>query len=68
MKEFSDEQILKIVNETLTTVIQTIAEKYCTYPLPQIMRPMTSTTKMINKIETQAMLRLIKELEGMKDG
>lgn len=59
---------LDIVNETLTMVIQLIAEKYCTYPLPHIMRPMDRSTKIINKIETQAMLRLIKELEGMKDG
>jgi len=68
MKEFTDEQISDIIKETLDAVIQLIAENYCNYPLPHIMRPMDRSTKIINKIETQAMIRLIEELEGMRDG
>lgn len=54
--------------DTLTKVIELIKEKYCPYPHPEIMRSMVSTTSIIEKIETQAMVRLIKELEGIRDG
>lgn len=53
---------------TLNKVIDLIKEKYCPYEHPEIMRPLVSTTSIIQKIETQAMVRLIEELEGMKDG
>lgn len=53
---------------TLNKVIELIKEKYCPYPHPEIMRPMVSTTSIIEKIETQAMLRLVTELEELRDG
>jgi hypothetical protein len=49
-------------------IIGLIEEKYMPYEHPEIMRPLVSTTSIIEKIETQAMVRLVKELEGMKDG
>lgn len=54
--------------DTLNKIIELIKEKYCPYPHPEVMRPLVSTTSIIQKIETQAMVRLIEELEGMKDG
>ena len=40
-----------------------ILKKYLTYPDPHIMRSMVSTTSIIQKIETQCVLRIIKEIE-----
>jgi hypothetical protein len=57
-----------VSRDTLNKVIELIRDKYCPYEHPEIMRPMVSTTSIIEKIETQAMLRLIEELEGMRDG
>jgi hypothetical protein len=54
--------------DTLNKIIGLIEEKYMPYEHPEIMRPLVSTTSIIEKIETQAMVRLVKELEGMKDG
>jgi hypothetical protein len=54
--------------DTLNKIIDLIKDKYMPYPHPEIMRSMVSTTSIIEKIETQAMVRLVKELEGMKDG
>jgi hypothetical protein len=55
-------------NKIIDEVIELIKEKYCPYEHPEIMRSMVSTTSIIEKIETQAMVRLIKELEEMRDG
>ena len=54
--------------DTLNKIIDLIKEKYMPYPYPDIMRSMVSTTSIIEKIETQAMVRLVEELEAMKDG
>jgi hypothetical protein len=54
-------------NKVIDEVIKLIEEKYCPYPHPEVMRSLVSTTSIIEKIETQAMVRLITELEGMKD-
>ncbi len=40
-----------------------ILRKYLTYPNPHIMRSMDRTSKIIQKIETQCVLRIIKEIE-----
>ena len=44
-----------------------ICRKYMTYPEPYIMRGMRSSTEIINKIETQCVDKIVKELEGLKD-
>ena len=51
--------------ETVREIIKLIKEEYCPYPHPEIMRSMVSTTSIIEKIETQAMLRLIEDLEEL---
>ncbi|MHA2343504.1 MAG: hypothetical protein ACXADW_16680 [Candidatus Hodarchaeales archaeon] len=44
-----------------------ILKKYLTYPEPHVMRSMVSTTDIIQKIETQCVLRIIKEIEEKRD-
>ena len=44
-----------------------ILRKYLTYPEPHIMRSLVSTTDIIQKIETQCVLRIIKEIEEKRD-
>ncbi len=63
----TDEEITKIIHTTLDGVIDMIADKYITYAMPHRTRRLVSTTSIIRKIETQAMLRLIKDIEIVKE-
>lgn len=63
----SDEELREIIVMAYEAVIDLIADKYLTYAMPDRMRRMTSTTTIINKIETQAMLRLIEDIKLLKD-
>ena len=63
----SDEELREVIEMAYDAVIDLIADKYLTYAMSDRMRRMTSTTSIINKIETQAMERLIKDIELLKE-
>lgn len=54
-----------IRNITIDDCVEVLL-RHCTYPHPEVMRTLVSTTEIIQKIETQCVLHIIEELKELK--